>query len=282
MYKSILFNPYIKKSLTKKQLILYLDQITVLLSKNFSVFIREDDIKTVSKSISKYLKNSDIDLIYQPTIMKLMTSDFSSSDIIKLPSIKKHSIRKVVSPMQEFNMYVVVNNFDKETNLLSVFPISTNINLASNKTAIIQNDSPLIPFVEYAVFTEFEFFVTINQLQLFPNIEVTLSESTLSILKNLGKNSLKTGPKLNSVNDYRFMKRLEIKQLIEIFEKESKKVLNGKVEKINEDFDFFSSIFVDYNISSFKSLNIESNFKKIFEQENLFSTKELIAQWIKF
>jgi len=278
MYKSILFNPYIKKSLTKKQLILYLDQITVLLSKNFSVFIREDDIKTVSKSISKYLKNSDIDLIYQPTIMKLMTSDFSSSDIIKLPSIKKHSIRKVVSPMQEFNMYVVVNNFDKETNLLSVFPISTNINLASNKTAIIQNDSPLIPFVEYAVFTEFEFFVTINQLQLFPNIEVTLSESTLSILKNLGKNSLKTGPKLNSVNDYRFMKRLEIKQLIEIFEKESKKVLNGKVEKINEDFDFFSSIFVDYNISSFKSLNIESNFKKIFEQENLFSTKELIAQ----
>jgi len=278
MYKSILFNPYIKKSLTKKQLILYLDQITVLLSKNFSVFIREDDIKTVSKSISKYLKNSDIDLIYQPTIMKLMTSDFSSSDIIKLPSIKKHSIRKVVSPMQEFNMYVVVNNFDKETNLLSVFPISTNINLASNKTAIIQNDSPLIPFVEYAVFTEFEFFVTINQLQLFPNIEVTLSESTLSILKNLGKNSLKTGPKLNSVNDYRFMKRLEMKQLIEIFEKESKKVLNGKVEKINEDFDFFSSIFVDYNISSFKSLNIESNFKKIFEQENLFSTKELIAQ----
>ena len=278
MYKSILFNPYIKKSLTKKQLILYLDQITVLLSKNFSVFIREDDIKTVSKSISKYLKNSDIDLIYQPTIMKLMTSDFSSSDIIKLPSIKKHSIRKVVSPMQEFNMYVVVNNFDKETNLLSVFPISTNINLASNKTAIIQNDSPLIPFVEYAVFTEFEFFVTINQLQLFPNIEVTLSESTLSILKNLGKNSLKTGPKLNSVNDYRFMKRLEMKQLIEIFEKESKKVLNGKVEKINEDFDFFSSIFVDYNISSFKSLNIESNFKKIVEQENLFSTKELIAQ----
>ena len=97
MYKSILFNPYIKKSLTKKQLILYLDQITVLLSKNFSVFVREDDIKTVSKSISKYLKNSDIDLIYQPTIMKLMTSDFSSSDIIKLPSIKKHSIRKVVS-----------------------------------------------------------------------------------------------------------------------------------------------------------------------------------------
>jgi len=278
MYKSILFNPYIKKSLTKKQLILYLDQITVLLSKNFSVFIREDDIKTVSKSISKYLKNSDIDLIYQPTIMKLMTSDFSSSDIIKLPSIKKHSIRKVVSPMQEFNMYVVVNNFDKETNLLSVFPISTNIDLASNKTAIIQNDSPLLPFVEYAVFTEFEFFVTINQLQLFPNIEVTLSESTLSILKNLGKNSLKTGPKLNSVNDYRFMKRLEMKQLIEIFEKESKKVLNGKVEKINEDFDFFSSIFVDYNISSFKSLNIESNFKKIFEQENLFSTKELIAQ----
>lgn len=278
MYKSILFNPYIKKSLTKKQLILYLDQITVLLSKNFSVFIREDDIKTVSKSISKYLKNSDIDLIYQPTIMKLMTSDFSSSDIIKLPSIKKHSIRKVVSPMQEFNMYVVVNNFDKETNLLSVFPISTNIDLATNKTAIIQNDSPLLPFVEYAVFTEFEFFVTINQLQLFPNIEVTLSESTLSILKNLEKNSLKTGPKLNSVNDYRFMKRLEMKQLIEIFEKESKKVLNGKVEKINEDFNFFSSIFVDCNISSFKSLNSESNFKKIVEQENLFSTKELIAQ----
>lgn len=278
MYKSILFNPYIKKSLTKKQLILYLDQITVLLSKNFSVFIREDDIKTVSKSISKYLKNSDIDLIYQPTIMKLMTSDFSSSDIIKLPSIKKHSIRKVVSPMQEFNMYVVVNNFDKETNLLSVFPISTNIDLATNKTAIIQNDSPLLPFVEYAVFTEFEFFVTINQLQLFPNIEVTLSESTLSILKNLEKNSLKTGPKLNSVNDYRFMKRLEMKQLIEIFEKESKKVLNGKVEKINEDFDFFSSIFVDDNISSFKSLNSESNFKKIVEQENLFSIKELIAQ----
>lgn len=274
MSKSVLFNPYVKKSLTKKELLLYLEQITVLISNNFNVFIREIDIKTIGRSISKFLKSSDIDLIYQPTIMKLITSDFSSSNIIKIPSIKKNSIRKVTSPMKEFTMYVVVNNYDRETNLLSVFPISTNLDLATNKTAIIQDESTLLPFVEFAVFTEFEFFVTINQV--LPNIEIVLSERTISILKNLEKYSLNTGPKLNSVNDYRFMKRLEIKQLIEIFQRESKKVLGGEVKKIEEEFNNFNSVFVDNNISYFKSKKSESNFKKIINQENLLNLKELV------
>ena len=65
--------------------------------------------------------------------------------------------------------------------------------------------------------------------------------------------------------------------MIEIFEKESKKVLNGEVEKIEEEFMMYSSVFVDENISSFKTKNSESDFNKIIDQENLVKTKELIS-----
>ena len=256
------------------QLLLYLEQITKLISKNFNVYIREDDVKSVSRSIKKFLKNSQIDIIYQPTINMLLTSDFRSSNIIKIPSIKKYSIRKVISPMNEFTMLVVLNNFDSETNLLSVYPISTNIDLATNQTVVIQNEHYTLPF-EFAIFTEFEFFVTINQL--LPHIDRTLSKKTINILKNLDKNNMNTGPKLKTVNDYRYLKRLEIKQMIEIFEKESRKVMNGEVEKIDEEFTMYSSIFVDENISSFKTKKSESDFNKIIEQENLIKTKELIS-----
>ncbi len=274
MSKNILFNPYIKKVLTKRQLLLYLEQATILISKNFNVYIREEDIKSVSRSIKKFILSSQIDFIYQPIIAKIMTSDFSSSSIMKIPSIKKYSIRKVISPLKEFTMLVVVNNFDPETNLLSVYPISTNVDLATNQTLVIQNEHSALP-TEFAIFTEFEFFVTVNQL--LSNIEVALSDKTLNILKNPEKNSLHTGPKLKTVNDYRYLKRLEIKQMIEIFEKESKKVLNGEVEKIEEEFMMYSSVFVDENISSFKTKNSESDFNKIIDQENLVKTKELIS-----
>ena len=81
---------------------------------------------------------------------------------MKIPSIKKYSIRKVISPLKEFTMLVVVNNFDPETNLLSVYPISTNVDLATNQTLVIKMN---IHF--YGAFLEFEFFVTsINYYQI--------------------------------------------------------------------------------------------------------------------
>ena len=107
--------------------------------------------------------------------------------------------------------------------------------------------------------------MTVNQL--LSNIEVALSDKTLNILKNPEKNSLHTGPKLKTVNDYRYLKRLEIKQMIEIFEKESKKVLNGEVEKIEEEFMMYSSVFVDENISSFKTKNLNQILIKLLTKK---------------
>ena len=120
-----------------------------------------------------------------------------------------------------------------------------------------------------------------DELSLLSDEKLDINELNILIkeyiLKNPEKNSLHTGPKLKTVNDYRYLKRLEIKQMIEIFEKESKKVLNGEVEKIEEEFMMYSSVFVDENISSFKTKNSESDFNKIIDQENLVKTKELIS-----